>query len=470
MTGRTIALYPGAFRPPHANHLAVVDQLVGLADEVVVIVSNRSRWVPRQDRFLPPSVGVEAWGVLLGGRYPTVSVVAAPASGVAEAIAMVERADTGIHHLLCVGEKDRAAGLGRFSKMAAVLPAGVTAEVVTGVPPVVECSASDLRRAVGHGDRASFARGYPGEPDAVVDAVWVLCRTSGVSAAESARRTIIDVLDLDAAADVSAVPPRTGVPRTFLVGGPDESATVVRYANDAVSGRASPGHGRRDGVWVERNALQWAKKAGRASGVQVPQIRCFDRRRATLALTPVLPAGEPLVDAELSASQWRQVAHRLGAFVGHAQAPGVRLMRSRSDKDRAAFDRRVEALFDLGVIASDLVGRGGPCFGHLALCADNVRVDFPHVGVVDFERASSWAAPMVDLATLQASLLARPREAGVREAITDGTIEGYVSARGVRPDDLVGLPAMVESLVFSGVAGPDGVLRELSRSAGGLDR
>ena len=38
--GRTIAIVPGAFKPPHLGHLSMVKQYAGEADEVVVLVSS----------------------------------------------------------------------------------------------------------------------------------------------------------------------------------------------------------------------------------------------------------------------------------------------------------------------------------------------------------------------------------------------------------------------------------------------
>jgi cytidyltransferase-like protein len=40
---RTIALFPGAFKPPHKGHFDVVNQLLDKADEVVILVSPKTR-------------------------------------------------------------------------------------------------------------------------------------------------------------------------------------------------------------------------------------------------------------------------------------------------------------------------------------------------------------------------------------------------------------------------------------------
>ena len=38
--GRTIAIVPGAFKPPHLGHLSMVKQYASQADEVIVLVSS----------------------------------------------------------------------------------------------------------------------------------------------------------------------------------------------------------------------------------------------------------------------------------------------------------------------------------------------------------------------------------------------------------------------------------------------
>ena len=38
--GRTIAIVPGAFKPPHLGHLSMVKQYASEADEVVVLISS----------------------------------------------------------------------------------------------------------------------------------------------------------------------------------------------------------------------------------------------------------------------------------------------------------------------------------------------------------------------------------------------------------------------------------------------
>ena len=39
----TIALFPGAFKPPHKGHVDVIEKLLKAADQVVVLVSPQTR-------------------------------------------------------------------------------------------------------------------------------------------------------------------------------------------------------------------------------------------------------------------------------------------------------------------------------------------------------------------------------------------------------------------------------------------
>ena len=38
--GRTLAIVPGAFKPPHLGHLSMVKQYASEADEVIVLISS----------------------------------------------------------------------------------------------------------------------------------------------------------------------------------------------------------------------------------------------------------------------------------------------------------------------------------------------------------------------------------------------------------------------------------------------
>lgn len=68
-SGKRIALYPGAFRPPHAAHMHAVQYLANHPDidEVVIIISGRFRHIPGTDLALGPEVAEAIWQIYLEG-------------------------------------------------------------------------------------------------------------------------------------------------------------------------------------------------------------------------------------------------------------------------------------------------------------------------------------------------------------------------------------------------------------------
>ena len=74
---KTVAVVPGAFKPPHRGHLEMVRKYAGLADEVVVIISKPTK----QGRYLPDGTEVtsdaslEIWQMMTAGM-PNVRVEA----------------------------------------------------------------------------------------------------------------------------------------------------------------------------------------------------------------------------------------------------------------------------------------------------------------------------------------------------------------------------------------------------------
>ena len=75
--GPTIAIVPGAFKPPHLGHLDMVRQYSQMADEVVVLISSplrNSRTIGT--RSVTPELSMQIWEMLLDDAgLPNVRVV-----------------------------------------------------------------------------------------------------------------------------------------------------------------------------------------------------------------------------------------------------------------------------------------------------------------------------------------------------------------------------------------------------------
>ncbi len=82
-TTRTIALYPGKFKPPHAGHFDVAKSLLGKADEIRVIIS------PVPVDGITPQQSKAVWDLynsLLGGRLNIVIADVSPVKYVLDTI------------------------------------------------------------------------------------------------------------------------------------------------------------------------------------------------------------------------------------------------------------------------------------------------------------------------------------------------------------------------------------------------
>ena len=74
---KTVAVVPGAFKPPHKGHLDMVRKYADMADEVVVIISKptkRGRYLP-DGREITSDDSLKIWQVMVSGM-PNVSVEA----------------------------------------------------------------------------------------------------------------------------------------------------------------------------------------------------------------------------------------------------------------------------------------------------------------------------------------------------------------------------------------------------------
>jgi cytidyltransferase-like protein len=74
---KTVAVVPGAFKPPHRGHLDMVRKYADMADEVVVIISKptkRGRYLP-DGREITSDDSLKIWQVMVSGM-PNVSVEA----------------------------------------------------------------------------------------------------------------------------------------------------------------------------------------------------------------------------------------------------------------------------------------------------------------------------------------------------------------------------------------------------------
>lgn len=439
---RCIAIYPGAFRPPHVNHVATVRLLLAdpRVDEVVVVVSGRVRSIPGTDDVLGPDVAVEAWELLLAGEE-RVRIEVAAASAVQHAAAMVADAAPGTHVLLCTGVKDIGDGDGRFTKLLSQSGReAVTVESVPGAPDVAPVRARDLRAALESPDGfVAFAAAMPDDAGGVAAALWAVCR-DGRRRAADALAPRVEAAHLELTGHPAVATPVAAPSVWALDGGPGRRHLVLTAFDEQGDEPGEGAGGRsRDRIKGERRALRWARAAAR----DLPMLRVrpeigYDRSTRTLVLGEVegelahgLLAGERGGDVVVA------VAAGLGAL--HAAEPPEEAFRHRVGDDIAWRRARTAELIRRGIAAGAAIGvdlgalgdglllaserASQPGFVLLDSAADRLRCAAEVVVLERAPHAASHGDAAVDLGLLLGSIC--------RAALVDGVSTPRVARAAV---------------------------------------
>ena len=177
---KTVAVVPGAYKPPHKGHLDMVRSYANMADEVVVLISRPTK----SGRKLPNGREVTAedslkiWNVLTTGM-PNVRVeISTHASPINAAYEYVgDEGPLNVGDKVILGCSNKGGDCKRWTGAEKYIKQGVELEPVTGVEPTARVngepySATDFRNALGGAldNRAEIAD-FVGEEnvDAVLD-------------------------------------------------------------------------------------------------------------------------------------------------------------------------------------------------------------------------------------------------------------------------------------------------------------
>tara|TARA_Y100001938_G_scaffold64926_1_gene90198 strand:- start:206 stop:2191 length:1986 start_codon:yes stop_codon:yes gene_type:complete len=177
---KTVAVVPGAYKPPHKGHLDMVRSYANIADEVVVLISRPTK----SGRKLPNGREVTAedslkiWNVLIAGM-PNVRVeISTHASPINAAYEYVgDEGPLNVGDKVVLGCSNKGGDCKRWTGAEKYIKQGVELVPVTGVEPTARAggepySATDFRNALGGAleNRAEIAD-FVGERnvDAVLD-------------------------------------------------------------------------------------------------------------------------------------------------------------------------------------------------------------------------------------------------------------------------------------------------------------
>ena len=170
--GRTIAIVPGAFKPPHLGHLSMVKQYAGEADEVVVLISSplkASRGVGGKP--ITAQQSKQIWELLLADQGLSnvrveISPKPSPVTATYEYVGEEGPLEPGTK--LVLGASQKGGDFKRWKSAAKyvkpgveLLPPAETAVIPANRPSGEPYSATDAREMLSQGDAADefFGKG-----------------------------------------------------------------------------------------------------------------------------------------------------------------------------------------------------------------------------------------------------------------------------------------------------------------------
>jgi cytidyltransferase-like protein len=192
---KTIAIVPGAFKPPHRGHLDMVRKYAEVADEVIVLVSRPTRSGRKlpNGREITAEDSLKIWDVLTAGMSNVevqVSPHASPINATYEYIGDEGPLNTG--DTIMLGCSTKGGDCKRWAGAEKYIKQGVELAPTSGVKPTMRAggdpfSATDFRNALGNSENRAEIAEFVGEDN--VDAVLNILgldtveETSGAGAA-----------------------------------------------------------------------------------------------------------------------------------------------------------------------------------------------------------------------------------------------------------------------------------------------
>ncbi len=154
---KTVAVVPGAYKPPHKGHLDMVRSYANIADEVVVLISRPTksgRKLPN-GREITADDSLKIWNVLTAGMSNVRVEISTHASPINAAYEYVgDEGPLNIGDKVILGCSNKGGDCKRWTGAEKYIKQGVELIPVTGVEPTVRAggapySATDFRNALG---------------------------------------------------------------------------------------------------------------------------------------------------------------------------------------------------------------------------------------------------------------------------------------------------------------------------------
>ncbi len=424
--GRRIALYPGAFRPPHSAHLTAVLDLVSRSevDEVIVIISNRCRIVPGTTKALDANVARRIWDIYLQG-FKKIRIEVAAHTAIQHALDYFDHVDTDDTLLFCIGASDLSRGDDRFTKLSNhARYTGVSAELIAAPTSAMTVRSTALRTllASGAAGRATFMAALPAQLNEQQRAkVWSISYDGMRELSEIIQekvRAVIDQRDLGEISDLKTVQSGTIDP-IFRVLFKDGRCHFIKYAGDTVEsgcfGQELTQKPRRR-LATERRALKRLRDHRLDAEVDLPEVVLFDKKMLTLVLTEVCPGGRFLLDDLKKGRFDPTVAGTASRFLARCHALPAPIKPVWGDKETDLLHwKRMLNLRTVGIKLEAFPEQVGQKLESLKYLSDeasknrirpqllildyspkNILLGKNKVGVIDFELCSTIGDPAYD--------------------------------------------------------------------------
>lgn len=429
-----IALFPGSFKPPHSAHLHAVRYLLDQENvaEVVIIISNRCRLIPGSDyAFDAEAAYVLLKTMLHYAAFPLekICIEIAEHRAITHALGYFDKVSTTQSLVFCVGSADFATQDDRFARVEKLSrKTGISARIEVLPRAPIDVHATELRRYISdkYAGRKNFLTTLPSEFSEIQkEVIWAECRSSlrPVSAIVKPKihRALADRygISLD---DLHEVAGRSVDP-VFLFRRRSGEKLIVKYAGDTtVNGvfdeEMVPKPAQR--LAVERRALRHLATHLDQTFAR-PAIDFFDKRHRTSVLTSP-PGTATYIAAELKAGIFdidaAAAAARLLAQLHQCPLPQQPFWGSVT-RDRDHWKRLINTLGSRSNhklqelnridLTQDLLVQCEPnsreCLLHLCFVPNNLWRHDGHIGVENFERASSYGDPVYDVATFIAQYI-----------------------------------------------------------------
>lgn len=454
---RTIALFPGAFQPPHEAHLAAARHLAGRedVDEVVIIIANRCRGIPGTALSLDANISERIWRIYLR-EQPRTRVEVALHSAVGHALGYLDRARPGDRLLYCIGEEDLAKGDPRFATLDEQARArGLRAEIVCAPTAAITVRATALRACIARGDagRTDFLAGLPASLDEAQRlAVWQACSDGLRCVADIVAEKLALLLEgceLGHIAEIRCLD-RNSIDPAFHLFLRSGECLFARYAGDAVE-TADPVAGLerkpRRRLKVERRAIERLCSDG-PFGLELPAVRHYQRKQGVLVLDGLLIAGRTLAASLRCGQPGARALSEAARFLAQLHHRQPAPFRDADADDVAQWQQRLAltTTHDDAVCAEPLAAlrcasarAARPAFMHLNAGTGSFRIDGERMGVVDFEHCGNFGDPALDLGRLLGDCLGDCLASGHAAVAADAAeraLAAYLSVAGARAADV----------------------------------